>query len=299
MVIPFAGCASDTSGKTDGENTESAGTANTEDTGLTPDVPDKNYSGASFTFFDRNEEYTGWQTIDCYAEQQNGEPINDAVWQRNSVVEDKFNIVIKELRSGMDMDKTLYNSVMAGEYIYDACMMRGTHSSLAAQNGSLFDLYSVNYIDLSKPWWDQNANSDFYIGGKLYFTCSDISISDKDGSWAMGFNKRLLEDNSLENPYDLVKNNLWTIDKMYEMAKTVSYDLDGDGIMTKDDVWGITAEGYDTYAMFFAGGERIFKNNAEGYPGSFSRLGKSSKKERCFITRHLSLIIGANQNLLN
>ena len=265
MLVSIVACATSDSNKPAEETTDKTNdTIETTESGPKPDVPNKNYNGIAFTFMTRGED---WFTVDVFAESQNGEPLNDAVWQRNSVVEEKFNISIAEIKkSGYSLNVELEKAVNADERIYDACIMSGANTSISAQSKFLLDLTNVPYIELSNPWWDQNANRDFFIGGKLYFTCCDLSISDKDGSWATGFNKRLVEDYKLDNPYDLVKNNQWTMDKMYEMGKAVSADLDGDGVMTAADMWGIAAERFDTYALFFAGGERVFKNNSEGYP---------------------------------
>ena len=82
----------------------------------------------------------------------------------------------------------------------------------------------------------------------------------------MVFNKRLLDAYALESPYAMVDENRWVLDNVYEMVRKVSADLDGDGKMTATDQWGMAAEGFDTYAQFIGCGERIFKNNADGYP---------------------------------
>ncbi|MCL2517593.1 MAG: hypothetical protein FWF15_03420 [Oscillospiraceae bacterium] len=266
MLISFAACGEsgdDTSVAATGEVNNNLKTNETE---LKPDLPDKNFNGEIFTFINRGEAYVHWECFDCYAETEIGEPINDAVYRRNMVIEERYNIKITEFKASTGMERTLFNSINAGEKIYNAVMINGTGAAFLAENNVLVDLHTINYINLENPWWDKNANKDFSIGERIFFTACDIGISDKDGSWTLAFNKRILNDGGLENPYDIVKANRWTMDKMYEMAKTVSRDLDGDGKMTIDDLWGIVAESYDTYAMFFAGGERIFKNNAEGYP---------------------------------
>ena len=266
MLVSVAACAG--TDKAAGETLKTSGDDNGETNSgeLKPDLPDKNFNGAAFTFINRGADYGGWNCVDCFAESENGEPINDAVYRRNMIIEDRYNIKITEFKGSTGMERTLYNSIIAGEKIYDAAMVRGTDAAFLAENNVLIDLHTINYINLGNPWWDQNANKDFSIGGRLFFTACDIGISDKDGSWVMVFNKRVREDNQLENPYDIVNAGKWTVTKVHEMGKTVSRDLDGDGKMTKEDMWGITAEPYDTYALLFAGGERIYKNNAEGYP---------------------------------
>jgi hypothetical protein len=52
------------------------------------------------------------------------------------------------------------------------------------------------------------------------------------------FNKQLAQDNELPNLYELVKNKQWTYDKFVELSKTVSQDLNGDGVYDREDMFG-------------------------------------------------------------
>jgi hypothetical protein len=56
-------------------------------------------------------------------------------------------------------------------------------------------------------------------------------IVDNDSTSTLVFNKKLIQDHALENPYEIVHNNRWTLDKMIEMTRGVAQDLNGDGIM--------------------------------------------------------------------
>lgn len=87
-------------------------------------------------------------------------------------------------------------------------------------------------IFILRPWWDQRANEDLTVGGKLYFTTGDISILDNMCTMVLFFNKQLIEDNSLDDPYELVKNGTWTLDKLFAMSEKVANDLDGDQQMS-------------------------------------------------------------------
>jgi hypothetical protein len=73
-------------------------------------------------------------------------------------------------------------------------------------------------------------NETLAIKDVLLFAGSDFIIPDAN---AIFFNKQILRDYDLENPYELVRSGTWTWDKLTEMAKQVSqpnqfgeYDLD-------------------------------------------------------------------------
>jgi len=62
-----------------------------------PELPDKDFGGADFLFLtsgiaDTNNE--DWQTYDFYAEAENGDIINDAVYARNLYISETYNTVI-------------------------------------------------------------------------------------------------------------------------------------------------------------------------------------------------------------
>jgi len=83
----------------------------------------------------------------------------------------------------------------------------------------------------------------------------------------MAFNKDIIRENSFESPYDLVKEGLWTYDKMHEMAKSAAKDLNGDGVMSMaDDLWGLNYTGDTIMGIINSSGVRIAVLNGEGVP---------------------------------
>jgi hypothetical protein len=94
----------------------------------------------------------------------------------------------------------------------------------------------------------------------------NLSIMANDATWIFMFNKKLLQDLGLDDPYALVKNGVWTADKLYGMVKATAKDLNGDGAMKiKDDMFGLVKE--STFeGLFFSMGMRVSAMNSEGYP---------------------------------
>jgi len=70
----------------------------------------------------------------------------------------------------------------------------------------------------------------------------------------------------LDNPYSLVKDGKWTVDKFMEMSKQISNDLNGDGKMDENDRYGLLYQ-RDTVLSFFSGsGEMIGRKDADDIP---------------------------------
>jgi len=143
--------------------------------------------------------------------------------------------------------------------------LQGATAQLA-QDGLLMDLKQVPYIDLEKPWWDQRANTQLSIGHKLMFTISDLLIMDKDSILMFYFNKDMINDYGLEDPYQLVRDGKWTIDKMWSMAKSVTKDLDGDGKMTDQDQYGFISQTHTIHGNIVGAGQLLITKDENDLP---------------------------------
>ncbi|MDD4774764.1 MAG: hypothetical protein PHZ09_14375, partial [Eubacteriales bacterium] len=93
--------------------------------------------------------------------------------------------------------------------------------------------------------------------GRLYFITGDISVMDNEGTWCVLFNKKLAEEYNVGDLYELVDDGTWTMDRMHQTASAVASDLDGDGLMTIDDRWGLLTERFNTYGFWVGGGNKI------------------------------------------
>lgn len=61
----------------------------------------------------------------------------------------------------------------------------------------------------------------------------------------------------MDSPYDLVRNNKWTIDKFIEMGKQVSADINGDGKHDQNDLYGLLIWQDSMLGMISAAGEKV------------------------------------------
>ncbi|MCL2097084.1 MAG: hypothetical protein FWH10_09335, partial [Oscillospiraceae bacterium] len=119
---------------------------------------------------------------------------------------------------------------------------------------------------LSQPWWDQRAVKDLTVGDKLYYALGDINIMDNDATFAVFFNKQLISDYAMDSPYQFVRDGEWTLDVFNRMIVEISRDLNGDGIMDGNDLFGQLGQSDAAYDLFVGAGGRITVNNSQNYP---------------------------------
>ena len=230
-------------------------------------LPDADYSGYEFRILSRGPNYNiHWYAKDIYAEEETGDTINDAVYLRNRTIEERYNIKIVNIPEDGDLSSVASRAIRAGDDQFDIMSHGLSQVTGLMTTGGLYDLKEIPYVDLSKPWWDQRAREQLTINGRLYATTSDYIILDKDATWIIMFNKQLIKDYGLDDPYKMVKDGTWTIDKMYEMMTAASLDLNGDGKMDENDQWGIVSQHYNALAFYNAAGECISKVNSAGEP---------------------------------
>ncbi|MBR5870505.1 MAG: hypothetical protein IKZ09_05675, partial [Clostridia bacterium] len=227
----------------------------TEEPRLTANLPEADFDG--YVFRVSHWEHPGWESRAChdiYAEAENGETINDAVYTRNIAVFDRYNFSISLENVPFDELVTrVKNAVSAGDDAYDLAYLRLYEQKNLVSGGYFVDFNTIPNIDLTQPWWDSGCVESLTVDGKLYLAASSINISDENATAGILFNKQLAANNDMDDPYQLVRDGKWTMDKMREMYTGVSKDVNGDGKMGDGDLWGFLG-GTDVVACFYIGG---------------------------------------------
>ena len=265
-AVLAAACSDETTKQPETTESVATETGETEDTRVYPDLPDVNYDGQDF----RMLTWDGSAVPSLYSEEMDGEVVNDAVYERNSAIAEKYGVTFSCVYQAMgDINGTLNEIVQAGDNAFEAVFPRCFDAAWTLTNyNTLADLNNLTYINLDKPWWDQNAKNDLSIKGHRFMLISDITVDDNSATVAVIFNKKIQEDLSLGNFYDLVYSGDWTWEKMTEFAAAATNDVNGDSQMTDADRYGIFSGDSYTFIMLNAGGGKYIANDADGVPYS-------------------------------
>ena len=114
--------------------------------------------------------------------------------------------------------------------------------------------------------WDADVVKLYNFNGRQVALDGAFSLYNYSTRHCYAFNKRMLTDlNVGYNPYDLVNDGGWTLDKLYEIASAAVRDTDGDGNITVKDTFGISGTVTRHYSALLAGsGVRYVDKDAEG-----------------------------------
>ena len=204
---------------------------------LKPEFESTDYNGEEFHIL---APTWGLYQLYFFADEQTGEPMNDAIYERKMRVEDYLGVNIT-----YDNDSTaiyeimgkVQTSVMAGDDAYQLVLTHCIHGvSSMVTSGLLYDWNDLVYCNLDKSYWNQNCNESLSINGHQYYAVSDFMLPDPN---CILFSKDMVESHSLENPYELVRNGGWTLDKFIEMSSKVTVDLDGNSVYDFNDQYGL------------------------------------------------------------
>ncbi|MBR6562485.1 MAG: hypothetical protein IKK70_00930 [Clostridia bacterium] len=266
MLVPFfAAC----DGNGDDNSDESLDTGE-----YVPVTPVKDMGGKTFNVFchDWSSASILGYTGEIMYDEENPSSVDEAKKRVVDYVETTYNCVIVGEKSNTKLvPDTIKNQVLSGstEDEYDICFTGISSTAPLAIEGYIEDLKAISTIDLSEPWWDQNAVRDLSIGGKVYFTCGAINTYDDQGTWCMLFNKDLKETLNIEEDfYQLVRDDQWTFDKFVEIcrASNATFDSDGDGDQDELDNWAFGTETYNVYVHLVAAGQKIAQKDEEDLP---------------------------------
>ncbi len=226
-----------------------------------PNLPAKDYGGYEFTFI--TNQGSAYNTGYLVSEGEEGEILDASIGRRNSILEEKYNIKVCQLNVP-EILTTVRTQVMGGACEFDAILASCSNLATMAQENLLLNLLDIETFNWDKSYWDSNSKEQLMIGNKLFFANCALNIHTI--GFCVFFNKKLVEDYQLSDPYELMKNNQWTIDNWANMVNSISVDVDQDGHMTEKDMYGTLMEHHNPRMFLYASGVRATTNDETGYP---------------------------------
>ena len=259
------GGAKDTE-KSDGTTVSDFVSEEASDTEISDGLPEKNYNGRTFTV--ATDDY---MESDYVSEGETGDIVNDAIYRRNSAIEDRFGVKIEVVSDNYEKMKSRINQmVQAGDDGFDLAAQHACTAGTLAVNGVLMNWYDVPYADLKKPWWSQIANRELSYKNKvIYLAAGDYALSITSDMYAFFFDKVAIEDYGMtaDDLYAIVRDGKWTIDKVAEVTKNIYKDLNGNNERDKDDYYGFASSTRSPLNTFMWSCDNpIMKSDSDGVP---------------------------------
>ncbi len=298
MLAAFVSCGEEggaqNAGNTPAETTASSVTDAAETTEAVEYTdPGVKYDGAEFCIAAYDSDNYFWQAAsycDAYAEEENGDPINDSLVARNRAIEENLGVTLTHYGvdvSSRDISAEVKKLILAGDDKVDLAYVTGSGvNSMVGSGDMLVDLNKIGTLDLSHSWWDETSVEQLRILNANYFVTGDASLYASFSPIVYFVNKQVVEDFSLDNPYELVRSGAWTLDKMNSMCEAVARDVNGDNVMDINDAFGMGCEVGSINMMLAGCGVRITKQDADGVP----QLTYNTEKTATLVGRLVTII---------
>lgn len=237
-VSLFASCNKQ---KGDGNDSDSA--SSVEDAPLPEANPD--WEGKEFNIIYRDSYDYEW----VFEESVAGDAINDAIFKRNSAVEDRYGITINPISTPnvsfeSDFLQPIQSAISSGEDVYQ--LAAGMEYRLASNSayGDFLDWYQIPNLDLEAAWWDGNFAETASYNDSTYIMTGSLSLSHLYSSSCVFFNQNIVNSgiqNGSSEIYQKVWDGEWTLDVFYEYIQQFTKD-NGDDIWDEKDVYGYATD---------------------------------------------------------
>ncbi|MCL1793901.1 MAG: hypothetical protein FWG34_08525 [Oscillospiraceae bacterium] len=237
-------------------------TPDIQDQKITDDVPEMDLGGYEFRILSSGEIHAWHGSVNV--EEETGDLVNDSIYRRNRVAEGRLNILITETEDYNKIKKSVNSGSDDYDFVTGWC--DPMFGYFVEGLGYKFHEYG-RYIDLGKPYWDSGLTQAFTFKDMILFPVGAVDITTYDLIHVLLFNKKLIAELELENPYGLVKNGEWTFDKYAEMVKLVVRDVDGNGVMNENDMYGLVSMvKYVLPCFWVAAGVETVARTSSGLP---------------------------------
>ncbi|MBE6560196.1 MAG: hypothetical protein E7662_03640 [Ruminococcaceae bacterium] len=206
--------------------------------------------------------------------EESGDMIFDAVYYRTRSVADRLDVKFEWTDSPhekwQDFSTSLESTILAGDDVWQIVFAQGNSTIQSNRDHLFMDMADSKYLDLEQPWWWSDAMYEVSFDGQMRrYLIGDICLTNFLRAGAVYFNKNIYED-ALGNPDDLYKlviDGGWTLDKMGELATAAYRDVNGNGTLDAEDIYGFHfgKKDYIVHMEYALDVER-FHRDERGYP---------------------------------
>lgn len=232
---------------------------------ISDDLPDTDMDGYTYRVLSRQrDDFIEDIGLDL---EQNGDVVNDAIYNRNLTVSERFNCKYEATFTD-SIDTTGINTITAGDDAFDNMLCQIVQIPKYATTGYFRDWYEdMPHVNLDKPWYIGNAAEALSVKGHAYAMIGEYDLDVLRFTYCMYYNQDISDEYNLENIYDVVNDGRWTYDKLYEYANTVYVDLDGNGTKDENDRLAISGDPYSAVVTYqYSFDNPLFSINDEGVP---------------------------------
>ncbi len=228
---------------------------------VSDELPEKTFEGNTFAIIgdDGSENY-------YLSEELSGEPVNDAIYERNTEISERFDVKIDAIvYPEANITGQAQTAVAAGDDAYQLVSGHIIYLGMSATGDYMYNWYDLPYVNFDQPWWSDSTVTDLKYKDKAFVAIGDFAMTALAQTYCMFYNKNLAESLNIPDMYDIVNEGKWTMDKMYEFSDGVYTDINGDGKRDVGDMYALSTDcKSNANAYLWALGKKIATQQEDG-----------------------------------
>ena len=278
MLASLAACGG-TDAPVSGDTTAADTTEPVVETDYLETIVTDKYNGKTLRIFDANDHPE--MHINVALDEQNGDLVNDALFDRDRLMEETFGITVEYTESpgtakAKDACRQLDQAVLAGDDSWDfviSCLLGGALTT-SATSGTLYNLLDVDSLHLNESHWSSLLYDSFRLNDIMYFSTGDISPAMYQGVWVTFANTRLMDEYKIDADalMQQVLDGKWTLDALFSLTKDLFEDKNDDGVMhIEEDFFGYSFHTNNKHVLDSAAVRTVILNDKkDGFELNFN-----------------------------
>ena len=270
ILVPFIISCSDS------QKDKTADTSETESTALdeekldsldyrktvSDNLPEENFNGSAFRVVTEEGKLK-----DLYIEEATGDLLEDVIYNRNALIEERYNIKFDMFIKGdyIQTKQTIEKTVASDDSAFELISHHVVSSGGLVLKKLMYNWQDIEYIDFSRPWWSSSTIDDLTYNDITFLAVGDFAISAMTATYCMYYNKVLAENYNLGDLYDVVNSGAWTIDKLISTVRDIYVDVNNNNAKDQNDFYGYAmTNGSAVNTFLWAFNNPIFTKNTDG-----------------------------------
>ena len=251
LAASLASCSDNNSTETTASvnptNDVSADTAEEEESKkYLDDLPEKmDFEGYNMRFIVEEGGNGNITELSIMAEEDSGEVVDSAVYNRNLTVQERLNFTIDlvDVIGFANLPGTVRPSIQANSDDYDIIGTYQYFGISIGPEGLMLNLSNLENLDFSREYWGTDYINNMSYKGITYWATGDLALRYTGGMYVTYINQELWNDRFPDvNVYDIVNEGKWTLDALYTYSDASYLDVNGNGRVDAFDSYGLVLD---------------------------------------------------------
>lgn len=185
-----------------------------------------------------------------WVEDYDGGIVDNAVYRSVAAVEERFGTTVTAYQAASH--NAIKNSITTQDGSFDFAFMLDVTASGFSLENLFVNLYNLESLDFSKPWWPAPSVEALTYQNKMYLGSSTMSYLGLGQTFLTYFNKTIFTDNGLDYPYEAVMEGDWYLEDLIDLAEGYGTYDDNNDFKDTDDTFGFLCPNgfYGCYESF-------------------------------------------------